>query len=83
VLFLVALNAFVFNLLADRAKQIKTKAKVNEDPTEKLIKDLKDENARLKKMLEGGNIQAAAGVAQTAECKHFLPLLFKTCINLN
>jgi hypothetical protein len=29
---------------------------VNEDPTEKLIKDLKEENARLKKMLESGNI---------------------------
>ena len=29
-----------FNL-ADRAKQIKTKAIVNEDPTEKLIRELK------------------------------------------
>lgn len=41
---------------ADRAKQIKTKAMVNEDPTEKLINDLKEENARLKKMLESGKI---------------------------
>jgi len=41
---------------ADRAKQIKTKAMVNEDPTEKLIHDLKEENARLKKMLESGKI---------------------------
>jgi len=44
---------------ADRAKQIKCKATVNEDPTEKLIKDLKEENARLKKMLESGKIDPA------------------------
>ncbi len=42
--------------LADRAKQIKTKATVNEDPTEKLIKDLKEENERLKAQLSGGKI---------------------------
>lgn len=40
--------------LADRAKQIKTKVTVNEDPTEKLIKDLKEENDRLKAALSGG-----------------------------
>ena len=44
---------------ADRAKQIKTKAVVNEDPTEKLIADLKAENAKLKKMLESGKIDPA------------------------
>ena len=32
---------------------------VNEDPTEKLIKDLREENARLKKMLESGKIDPA------------------------
>ena len=41
---------------ADRAKQIKTKAVVNEDPTEKLINNLKEENEKLKKMLASGNI---------------------------
>jgi kinesin family member 1 len=41
---------------ADRAKQIKTKAFVNEDPTEKLIADLKAENERLKKLLAGEKI---------------------------
>jgi kinesin family member 1 len=41
---------------ADRAKQIKTKAVVNESETEKLIRSLKEENERLKKMLEGGNV---------------------------
>ena len=39
---------------ADRAKQIKTKAIVNEDPTEKLIRSLQEENTRLKKLLESG-----------------------------
>lgn len=38
---------------ADRAKQIKTKAMVNEDPTEKLIRELQEENDRLKAMLSG------------------------------
>ena len=40
-------------LAADRAKQIKTKATVNESPTDKLIRELKEENDKLKKMLEG------------------------------
>jgi kinesin family protein 3/17 len=33
---------------ADRAKQIKNKPKVNIDPTELLIQQLKEENERLK-----------------------------------
>ncbi|KAL9968317.1 hypothetical protein ACROYT_G026678 [Oculina patagonica] len=37
---------------ADRAKQIKTTAKVNEDPTEKLIRELKEENDKLMEMLK-------------------------------
>ena len=46
---------------ADRAKQIKCKALVNEDPTEKLIKSLQDENAKLKELLKsGGKIDANA-----------------------
>jgi kinesin family protein 1 len=36
---------------ADRAKQIKCRAFVNEDPTEKLIKSLQEENAQLKRLL--------------------------------
>ena len=40
-------------MVADRAKQIKTKAMVNEDPTEKLIRELQEENERLKAMLSG------------------------------
>lgn len=42
--------------LADRAKQIRTRATVNEDPTEKLARDLKVENQRLKTILTRGNI---------------------------
>ncbi|CAH1773103.1 unnamed protein product [Owenia fusiformis] len=41
---------------ADRAKQIKTSVKVNEDPTEKLIRELNEENERLKQMLASGGI---------------------------
>ena len=37
------------SFVADRAKAIKTKATVNESPTDKLIRELKEEIARLKK----------------------------------
>ena len=37
---------------ADRAKKIKCHAKVNESATDKLIRELKEENERLKKQLE-------------------------------
>ncbi len=47
--------------LADRAKQIKTKATVNEDPTEKLIRNLKDENEKLKELLAKANAGEAIG----------------------
>ena len=38
---------------ADRAKQIKNKATVNESPTDKLIRELREENERMKALLEG------------------------------
>ena len=38
---------------ADRAKQIKNKAKVNESPTDKLIRELREENDRMRLLLEG------------------------------
>jgi hypothetical protein len=44
---------------ADRAKQIKNKAIVNEDPQDKLIRELKAENEKLKSQLA-----AAGGPAQ-------------------
>eukprot|EP00048_Salpingoeca_helianthica_P001914 m.52729 g.52729 ORF g.52729 m.52729 type:complete len:981 (-) comp11792_c0_seq1:836-3778(-) len=40
---------------ADRVKSIKTSAVVNESPTEKLIRELREENARLQAMLSGGS----------------------------
>ena len=46
---------------ADRAKQIKCRAVVNEDPTEKLIRELQEENERLQKMLEGGGVVVPKG----------------------
>lgn len=51
---------------ADRAKQIKTKATVNEDPTEKLIRELQEENEKLKKMLASGGVQLPQGDGETA-----------------
>jgi hypothetical protein len=47
---------------ADRAKQIKNKAVVNENPSDKLIRDLKAENEKLKAQLGSGS--ASAGTAQ-------------------
>jgi hypothetical protein len=41
---------------ADRAKRIKTKAVVNENPIEKMIRELKEENEKLKGLLESGKI---------------------------
>ena len=41
---------------ADRAKQIKCTAKVNEDPTAQLIRELQEENEKLKQMLAGGKV---------------------------
>ena len=39
---------------ADRAKKIKNKAEVNENPVDKLIRELREENERLKNSLGGG-----------------------------
>jgi hypothetical protein len=41
---------------ADRAKRIKTKAVVNENPVEKMIRELKEENEKLKGLLDSGKI---------------------------
>ncbi len=41
---------------ADRAKQIKTKAHVNEDPTEALLRELREQNEKLKAMLKSGKV---------------------------
>ena len=53
--------------LADRAKAIKTMAVINESPTEKLIRELREENQRLMEMLKGGyqSMPAQVGGADT------------------
>jgi hypothetical protein len=42
--------------IADRAKQIKTNAIINEDPKDKIIRQLQDEINKLKTMVKGGVI---------------------------
>ncbi|KAL4235255.1 hypothetical protein ACF0H5_006893 [Mactra antiquata] len=50
---------------ADRAKKIQNKAVINENPLDKLIRELKEENEKLKKAMEGGGIiQQEAGMSQ-------------------
>ncbi|XP_060596414.1 kinesin-like protein KIF28 [Ruditapes philippinarum] len=50
---------------ADRAKKIQNKAVINENPMDKLIRQLKEENERLKKAMESGGVvvQNAAGMS--------------------
>mmetsp|Transcript_3881 Transcript_3881/g.14113 ORF Transcript_3881/g.14113 Transcript_3881/m.14113 type:complete len:176 (+) Transcript_3881:1330-1857(+) len=52
---------------ADRAKQIKNKPKVNIDPTEMLIQQLKEENERLKQQMGTGG--GPPGTVMTEEEK--------------
>nr|XP_022339415.1 kinesin-like protein KIF28P isoform X2 [Crassostrea virginica] len=52
---------------ADRAKKIKNKAVVNENPLDKLIRELKEENERLKKAMEGGGVMMQEGAGLTPE----------------
>ncbi|EGD76148.1 kinesin family member 12 [Salpingoeca rosetta] len=59
---------------ADRVKSIKTQAVVNETPTERLIRELREENARLMAMLQGGALppgltQVSTRVAMAEELK--------------
>ncbi|KAK2181347.1 hypothetical protein NP493_403g07034 [Ridgeia piscesae] len=42
---------------ADRAKKIKNKAVVNENPMDKLIRELKEENEKLKQAMMAGGVQ--------------------------
>ena len=48
-------------LAADRAKSIRTRATVNESPTDKLIRELREENARLLELIERGKFPAGLG----------------------
>ena len=54
--------------IADRAKAIKTVATVNESPTEKLIRELREENKKLMEMLKkSGMVVAGLGEAEGGE----------------
>jgi hypothetical protein len=54
---------------ADRAKKIKNKPTINESPQDKIIRELQDENKRLKEemMKGGGGNSSAGGDPETAE----------------
>ena len=58
---------------ADRAKSIKTRATVNESATDKLIRELREENARLMEMLKkmdlglGPQMSQEQGVSEEGE----------------
>ena len=59
--------------LADRAKSIKTQATVNESPTDKLIRELREENAKLLDMIKKGNYQitdAPSGTSEEGKSRH-------------
>ncbi|KAK7465940.1 hypothetical protein BaRGS_00037478 [Batillaria attramentaria] len=53
---------------ADRAKAIKTQAVINESPTDKLIRELREENARLMEMLkQGGGVAGAVMIGEAVD----------------
>lgn len=57
---------------ADRAKNIKCNAVINEDPNNKLVRDLKDEVARLKELLRAqglGDILDSKSAATQPFCQ--------------
>ena len=58
-----SVNCFWLNhhRYADRAKKIKNKAVVNENPMDKLIRELKEENDKLKKALDTGTLGPVSG----------------------
>ena len=57
------INWYYFCSKADRAKAIKTKAIVNESPTDKLIRELREENQRLLDQLKQGGVVVVQGEA--------------------
>jgi len=52
---------------ADRAKKIKNKATVNENPIDKLIRELREENEKLKQSLGGGPVDLGSQGAGMSE----------------
>ena len=50
---------------ADRAKKIKNKAVVNENPMDKLIRELREENEKLKKAMTSGDLSSLIAPAES------------------
>ena len=59
----------VLDSYADRAKQIKCNAVVNEDPNSRLIRELKEEVARLRDLLRSQGL----GDVVDSKCQSWLP----------
>ena len=70
----IYIPSFIF--LADRAKAIKTKAVINESPTDKLIRELREENKKLMDQLKkGGGVGVGGGVGRVyLEKNHFVDI---------
>jgi len=73
---------------ADRAKRIKTKAVVNENPVEKMIRELKEENEKLKGLIDSGKINPdlnnkVTGGTYTKEGKSRVRLIYSSFILLS
>lgn len=54
-----------------QVKSIKNEAKVNESPQEKLIRELKEENERLKRLAGGGGASGLGGAVDPAMLEEF------------
>ena len=74
---------------ADRAKSIKTRATINESPTDKLIRELREENSRLLEMLKGmktgvaGELGQPQGVSEegVSPCTHKCCRKYYSCVH--
>lgn len=74
---ILLMSSFIhaFILPADRAKQIQNFAKINTDSTEKIIRNLKEENEKLKRLLE----QETAISASASPTEYYGMILFVGC----
>ena len=54
-----------------RAKRIQNRAKINESPTDKLIRELKEENAKLMSQLMNMSGGRGASAKTDGKCLHF------------
>ena len=84
------MHIFVSCSTADRAKSIKTRATINESPTDKLIRELREENSRLLEMLKGmktgvaGDLGQPQGVSEegVSPCTHECCYKYYLCVHM-